>query len=78
MQGLSIEEHAMLERVRNFKSVLDSNPNDPNFQKLKTIIEDKNVQYLVSREGQKLINEKAREAGIGGRFQQFINEMKEI
>jgi hypothetical protein len=77
MQGLSIEERAMLERVRNFKSVLDSNPNDPNFQKLKTIIEDKNVQYLVSREGQKLINEKARELNIGGCFKEFINEMKE-
>lgn len=77
MQGLSIEEQAMLERVRNFKSVLDGDPNDPQFQKLKTIIEDKNVQYLVSREGQKLINEKAKELSIGGRFKQFINELTE-
>lgn len=76
MQGLSIEEQAMLERVRHFKSVLDSNPNDPQFQKLKTIIEDKNVRYLVSREGQKLINEKTKELSLGGRFKQFINEIK--
>ena len=77
MNGLSIEEQAMLERVRNFKSVLDSDPNDPQFQKLKSIIESKSVQYLVSREGQKLINEKAKELSIGGRFKQFINEIKE-
>ena len=76
MQGLSIEEHAMLERVRNFKSVLDSDPNDPQFQKLKTIIESESVQYLVSREGQKLINEKAKSLSLGGRFKQFINELK--
>ena len=33
------EERAMIERVRNFKSVLDDSSN-PQYQKLKAIIED--------------------------------------
>jgi hypothetical protein len=32
MSSLSNEEQIMLERVRNFKSVLDSDPNDPGFK----------------------------------------------
>lgn len=71
------EYNNMLERVRHFKSVLDSNPNDPGYQKLKMIIEDASVRFLVSPEGQKLINEKAREVGVPNAFREFLNEQKE-
>lgn len=69
------EERMMLERVRNFKSVLDDSTN-PQYQKLKAIIEDASVRFLVSPEGQKLINEKAKALGVPDAFKQFLNEGK--
>ena len=69
------EERAMIERVRNFKSVLDDSSN-PQYQKLKAIIEDASVRFLVSPEGQKLINEKAKALGVPDAFKQFLNEGK--
>ena len=69
------EERAMIERVRNFKSVLDDSSN-PQYQKLKAIIEDASVRFLVSPEGQKLINEKAKALGVPDAFKQFLNENK--
>ena len=69
------EERAMIERVRNFKSVLDDSSN-PQYQKLKAIIEDASVKFLVSPEGQKLINEKAKALGVPDAFKQFLNEGK--
>ena len=56
------EEKAMFERVKNFKSILDDSSN-PQYQKLKAIIEDTSVRFLVSPDGQKLINEKAKILG---------------
>lgn len=75
MYGISTEEQMMIERVRNFKSVLDDSTN-PQYQKLKSIIEDASVRFLVSPEGQKLINEKARALGVPDAFKQFLNESK--
>ena len=69
------EERAMIERVRNFKSVLDDSSN-PQYRKLKAIIEDASVRFLVSPEGQKLINEKAKALGVPDAFKQFLNEGK--
>jgi hypothetical protein len=75
MYGISTEEQMMIERVRNFKSVLDDSSN-PQYQKLKAIIEDASVRFLVSTEGQKLINEKAKALGVPDAFKQFLNENK--
>ena len=69
------EEKAMFERVKNFKSVLDDSSN-PQYQKLKAIIENTSVRFLVSPEGQKLINEKAKKLGVPDAFKQFLNEEK--
>ena len=69
------EEKAMFERVKNFKSVLDDSSN-PQYHKLKAIIENTSVRFLASPEGQKLINEKAKILGVPDAFKQFLNEEK--
>lgn len=75
MYDNSTEEKAMFERVRNFKSVLDDSIS-PQYHKLKAIIEDTSVRFLVSPEGQKLIDEKAKKLGVPDAFKQFLNEEK--